>query len=325
MSKRALTGIKPTGILHIGNYLGSIRPAFKLASSGYDAFYFIANYHAITTLHNKQELEKLTYEHTAAWLAFGAQEQNITLYLQSDIPEIFELAWILSCFSTKGLLERAHAYKDAVARGDKVINHGLFSYPVLMAADIICFDADFVPVGKDQKQHVEIARDIAGTFNNTFGKPVLKQPQPLIQDDVMVVPGLDGQKMSKSYNNVIPVFASPDEIRKLTARIKTDSSSVEAPKDPDKCTIYNLYKLFATEADAQALKQKYLAGGMSWKEAKDLLAEALIKQFEKPRQRYNEIIKDTDGIKAVLKQNAQKARVVAEATLTRVRNVVGIV
>jgi len=197
MSKRALTGVKPTGTFHIGNYLGAVRPALELADSGYECFYFIANYHSLTTLNDKKQMEELTYHHTASWLALGAQEKSITLYLQSDIPQIFEMAWVLSCFTTKGLLERAHAYKDAVARGDKVINHGLFSYPVLMAADIVTFDTNFVPVGKDQKQHVEIARDIAGAFNKVFGS-VLQLPQPLITEEVMTVPGIDGQKMSKN-------------------------------------------------------------------------------------------------------------------------------
>lgn len=324
MSKRALTGVKPTGILHIGNYLGSIKPAFELADSGYESFYFIANYHALTTLNKKQDMEELSYMHTAAWLAFGAEEKGITLYLQSDIPEIFELTWILSCFTTKGLLERAHAYKDAVAKGDKVINHGLFSYPVLMAADIIAFDADYVPVGKDQKQHVEIARDIAGAFNTVYG-PVLKQPQPLIKEDVMTVPGLDGQKMSKSYNNIIPVFAEPEEIRKLTARIKTDSSRVEDPKDPDKCIIYNVYKLFATKQETESLRKRYLEGGMSWKEAKDLLAEVLIAHFEVPRLKYKEILKDRSLIRSVLLRNAQKARSVCGPVLDRTRKAIGII
>lgn len=323
MSKRALTGVKPTGIFHIGNYLGAVRPAFDLVDQGYEAFYFIANYHALTTLNKKQEMEELTYMHTAAWLAFGAQEKNITLYLQSDIPEIFELSWVLSCFATKGLLERAHAYKDAVAKGDKVINHGLFSYPVLMAADIIAFDADYVPVGKDQKQHVEIARDIAGAFNVIYGD-ILKQPQPLIKEDVMTVTGLDGQKMSKSYNNVIPVFAEPDEIRKLTAKIKTDSSKIEDPKDPDKCNVFNIYKLFASQENTEALRKKYLAGGMSWKEAKDLLAEELINQFKEPRRKYLEAMSDKIMIRRVLLNNAEKARTVCKPVMNRVRQAIGI-
>ena len=323
MSKRALTGVKPTGIFHIGTYLGAVKPAFELVDSGYEAFYFIANYHALTTLNKKQEMEDLTYMHTAAWLAFGAQEKNITLYLQSDIPEIFELAWVLSCFATKGLLERAHAYKDAVAKGDKTINHGLFSYPVLMAADIVAFDADFVPVGKDQKQHVEIARDIAGAFNNTYGN-ILKQPQPLIREDVMVVPGLDGQKMSKSYNNIIPVFAEPDQIRKLTSRIKTDSSKVEDPKDPDKCIVFNIYKLFASVSDAESLRKRYVTGGMSWKEAKDLLADELIKNFEEPRRRYDEILKDKAGIRNILLKNSEHARAICGPVMKRVRDAIGI-
>ncbi len=324
MSKRALTGVKPTGTFHIGNYLGAVRPALQLADSGYECFYFIANYHSLTTLNDKKQMEELTYHHTASWLALGAQEKNITLYLQSDIPQIFEMAWVLSCFTTKGLLERAHAYKDAVAKGDKVINHGLFSYPVLMAADIVTFDANFVPVGKDQKQHVEIARDIAGAFNTTFGS-VLQLPQPLITEEVMTVPGIDGQKMSKSYNNIIPVFSTPDEIRKIVARVKTDSSKVEDPKDPDACIIYNIYKLLASQEDTTAFRKRFTDGGLSWKEAKDTLADIVIDQFAPARARYNDLMNNKAEIHKILKANAEKAKVVAEATLTRVRKAIGII
>ncbi len=322
--KRALTGVKPTGILHIGNYLGSIKPALELSGKGYETFYFIANYHALTTMHSKKELEELTYMHTAAWLAFGSQEKGVNLYLQSDIPEIFELSWVLSCFTTKGLLERAHAYKDAIAKGEKTVNVGVFTYPVLMGADIVAFDADYVPVGKDQKQHVEIARDIAGAFNNTFGD-ILRLPEPLINEAVMTVPGIDGEKMSKSYNNIIPVFAEPEEIRKITARIKTDSSRVEDPKDPDKCIIYNIYKLFAKDSDVKVLRKKYTEGGLSWKDAKGALAEELINYFTEARSRYKDILSDKAGIRKILHDNAEKARVVASGVLKRVRDAVGVI
>lgn len=324
MSKRALTGVKPTGIFHIGNYLGAVRPALELADKGYDCFYFIANYHSLTTLNDKKQMEELTYHHTASWLALGSEEKKITLYLQSDIPQVFELAWVLSCFTTKGLLERAHAYKDAVARGDKVINHGLFSYPVLMAADIVTFDANYVPVGKDQKQHVEIARDIAGAFNQAFGA-VLQLPEPLIREEVMTVPGIDGQKMSKSYNNIIPVFASPDEIRKIIARVKTDSSKVEDPKDPDACIIYNIYKLLAPADQVKAFRKRFTDGGLSWKEAKDTLADMIIDHFAPARARYNDLMNDKGEILKILKKNEEKAVTVASATLARVRKAIGII
>jgi len=322
--KRALTGIKPTGTLHIGNYLGSIKPALELSEKGYQAYYFIANYHALTTMHSKKELEELTYMHAAAWLAFGSQDKGVTVYLQSDIPEIFELSWILSCFTTKGLLERAHAYKDAIAKGEKTVNLGVFTYPVLMGADIIAFDTDYVPVGKDQKQHVEIARDIAGSFNNVFGD-VLKLPEPLINEAVMTVPGIDGEKMSKSYNNIIPVFAEPEEIRKITARIKTDSSRVEDPKDPDKCIIYNIYKLFAKDTDVKTLRKKYTDGGLSWKDAKEALAEELINYFAEARFKYKEMLSDKTAIRKILSDNAGKARLLASGVLKRVRNMIGVV
>jgi len=324
VSKRALTGVKPTGILHVGNYLGAMKPALELSDAGYETFYFIANHHALTTLHNKENLKELTYHHAASWLAFGSEEKKVTLYLQSDIPEIFELSWVLSCCTTKGLLERAHAYKDAVARGDKVINHGLFSYPVLMAADIIVLDADYVPVGKDQKQHVEIARDIAGAFNTEYGH-VLKLPEPLIKQDVMTVPGIDGEKMSKSYNNIIPVFAEPDEIRKLIAKVKTDSTGADEPKDAEKSIIYNIYKLIATKNDAADLKSKLEKGSMSWKDAKATLADGLIKYFDEPRRKYNDLINDRAGISKILKKNAEKARAISTAVIKRVREAVGIV
>lgn len=323
--KRALTGVKPTGIFHIGNYLGALKPALELADNNYETFYFIANYHALTTMHSKKDLEELTYKHVASWLAFGSQEKNVTLYLQSDIPEIFELAWVLSCFATKGLLERSHAYKDAVARGDKVINHGLFSYPVLMAADIVAFDTDYVPVGKDQKQHVEIARDIVGAFNTSFGSEILKAPQPLIKEEVMVIPGIDGEKMSKSYNNIIPVFAEPEEIRKVVARVKTDSSKLEEPKDPDKNIIYNIYKLLASKSEIEALRTRFLNGGLGWKEAKDLLADKIIESFKEPRIKYKEILNDKVKIDRILASNAEYARETASKVMSRVRESIGII
>lgn len=323
--KRALTGVKPTGIFHIGNYLGALKPALELADSNYETFYFIANYHAITTMHSRKDLEELTYSHVASWLAFGSQEKNVTLYLQSDVPEIFELAWVLSCFTTKGLLERAHAYKDAVAKGDKVINHGLFSYPVLMAADIVAFDTDFVPVGKDQKQHVEIARDIVGAFNTTFGSEILKAPQPLIKEDVMVIPGIDGEKMSKSYNNIIPVFAEENEIRKIVARIKTDSSKPEEPKDPDKNIIYNIYKLLASKPEVDILRSRFVKGGLGWKEAKDILADTIINNFKDARLRYKEILADRERIRSLLTKNAEHARETSSKVMSRVREAIGIV
>ncbi|MEI6092625.1 MAG: tryptophan--tRNA ligase [bacterium] len=323
--KRALTGVKPTGTFHIGNYLGALKPALELADNNYETFYFIANYHALTTMHSKKDLEELTYSHVASWLAFGSQEKNVTLYLQSDIPEIFELAWVLSCFATKGLLERAHAYKDAVAKGDRIVNHGLFSYPVLMAADIVVFDTDYVPVGKDQKQHVEIARDIVGAFNTSFGSEILKAPQPLIKQEVMVIPGIDGEKMSKSYNNIIPVFAEAEEIRKIVARVKTDSSKVEEPKDPDKNIIYNIYKLLASKSDVETLRSRFLNGGLGWKEAKDILADTIIEKFKEPRQKYNEILTDRNKINKILANNADHARETASKVMARVRESIGIV
>ncbi|MBN1115462.1 MAG: tryptophan--tRNA ligase, partial [Oligoflexia bacterium] len=270
--RRTLTGIKPSGELHLGNYLAALKPVLELADSGYEAFCFIANYHAITLPIRAEDLSENTYTHIANWLAFGAdKKKGVVFYLQSDIPEIFELTWILSCYTSKGLLDRSHAYKDAISKNKKAVNLGLYAYPVLMAADILAFDTDVVPVGKDQKQHVEIARDIAGAFNFEYKEDVLRLPEPLIRENVKTVPGVDGEKMSKSYNNIIPVFAEPDKIRKLVAKIKTDSSLPGDPKDPGKCIIFSIYKLFAQDSDVEDLRKRYISGGLGWKDAKALL------------------------------------------------------
>ena len=287
MDRRSLTGIKPTGIPHVANYIGAIRPALALTES-YDTYYFIADYHALTTVKDPQTLTDLTYEVAAAWLAMGLDPDRVTLYRQSDIPEVFELSWILGCVTPKGLMNRAHAYKAAVehaqAKGkadlDADVNMGLYSYPVLMAADILIFSSDVVPVGRDQSQHVEMTRDIAGKFNLTYGE-VLKVPELLVSPTAANILGTDGRKMSKSYGNVIPLFAEPDELRKLIRRFKTDSSAPDEPKDPESTGLFQIYREIADPEDTLRVRQALEAGAMSWKELKDqvfgLLNEFLAK------------------------------------------------
>ena len=280
MKQITLTGIKPTGQPHIGNYLGMIKPALELAKD-FQALYFIADYHALTTVRDKKQLAHLTYQATATWLALGLNPDEVIFYRQSDIPEVFELSWVLSCFTTKGLLNRAHAYKaivdDNIAEGreeDKNINAGLFTYPVLMAADILLFGTHIVPVGLDQQQHLEITRDIALTFNKNYGN-VLTIPEAVIRKEVMTIPGIDGRKMSKSYNNVIPIFAPSNQVRKPVMRIVTDSKRPEDPKDPDNCNIFAIYRHLA-EADAVETKRKlYLEGGTRvWRDEKRAICVA---------------------------------------------------
>ena len=329
MKQITLTGIKPTGQPHIGNYLGMIKPALELAKN-YQALYFIADYHALTTVKDKKQLQDLTHQVAATWLALGLDPEKVIFYRQSDIPEVFELTWVLSCFTAKGLLNRAHAYKaivdDNIAAGreaDKNINIGLFTYPVLMAADILLFGTDVVPVGLDQRQHLEITRDVALTFNNTYGN-VLTIPEAVIQKEVMTIPGIDGRKMSKSYNNVIPIFAPSDQVLKPVKRIVTDSIRPEEPKDPDACNIFAIYRHFA-DADAVAAKRRlYLEGGLAYGAMKQELFELLESTFSEKRDRYNALMASTDALDKMLERGAEKARDIAVPILAKVRKAVGV-
>ncbi|MDR2371013.1 MAG: tryptophan--tRNA ligase [Treponema sp.] len=330
MKKIALTGIKPTGILHIGNYFGAIKPALELARD-YDARYFIADYHALNTMKDPEEMASCIREVAAGWLAAGLDPEKVIFYRQSSIPEVFELTSMLMAFTSKGLMNRAHAYKAAVQenaeRGDDPdagVNMGLFTYPVLMAADIILFDSDVVPVGKDQVQHIEMAQDIAQAVNFNYKKEVLKVPRAAVQDEVAVVPGLDGRKMSKSYGNVIPLFAPEKELRKLVMRIVTNSQGVDEPKDPDASQIYQLYKLFAPAEEQAALAARYRAGGMGWGEAKEELFRAANRTLGPLRERFEAIMTDREKLDAVLEQGAEKARPIAAATVRRFRKAAGI-
>jgi len=326
----SLTGIKPTGNPHIGNYLGAIKPALELATN-YDARYFIADYHALNSIKDGKRLKELTYEIAATWLAFGLDTDKTIFYRQSDVPETFELATFLSAFTSKGLMNRAHAYKASVAKNqennkedDLGVNIGLFTYPVLMAADILLFNTNVVPVGKDQKQHIEIAADIAQTINHNYGKEVLTIPKPLINESTDLITGLDGRKMSKSYNNIIPLFLPPKKLRKLIMKIVTNSQGLEEKKDPTNCNIFSLYKLFTTKEEQDALAKRYLAGGMGWGHAKQELFEKLDLFLSPYRENYNNIIADKDSIDKVLAEGAIKARDISSETMTRLRKISGL-
>jgi tryptophanyl-tRNA synthetase len=330
MKKISLTGIQPTGDLHIGNYFGAIKPALELAKE-YDARYFIADYHALNSMKNPKELNACIRGVAAGWLAAGLDPEKVIFYRQSSIPEVFELTTQLMAFTSKGLMNRAHAYKAAVQvneeKGEETdagINMGLFTYPVLMAADIILFDSDVVPVGQDQKQHIEMAQDIAQAVNANYKQPVLKVPQPAIQEAVAVVPGLDGRKMSKSYGNTIPLFAPENQLHKTIMRVITNSQGMEEPKDPETSQIYLFYKLFATAEEQAALATRFRAGGMGWGEAKEELFRVANRALSPLRQRYDELMADPAGLDAILAKGAERARPIAAATVRRFRKAAGI-
>ncbi|MCL1929275.1 MAG: tryptophan--tRNA ligase [Treponema sp.] len=330
MKKISLTGIKPTGSLHIGNYFGAIKPALEL-SKEYNARYFIADYHALNQVKNPAELEGSIREVAAGWLASGLDPENVIFYRQSSIPEVFELSTMLMAFTGKGLMNRAHAYKAAVQENqekgidpDAGINIGLFTYPILMAADIILFDSDIVPVGKDQVQHIEMAQDIAQSVNATYKADILKVPQARITESVAVVPGLDGRKMSKSYDNALPLFGTENQLHKLIMRIVTNSQRVEEPKDPDSSQIFLLYKLFTSQDEQNALAARYKEGGMGWGEAKEELFRVVNRGLSPLRERYNAIIADKKGLDSILAKGAEKARPIAAATVKRFRKAAGI-
>ncbi len=318
---RALTGIKPTAAPHVGNYLGMIQPALRLQDT-HDAYYFIADYHALTTLHDAERMRAHTREVAATWLALGLDPSRTTLWVQSDVPEVAELAWFLACVSGLGFLERAHAYK-AAKDANLEIGVGTFFYPVLMAADILAYDADVVPVGKDQKQHVEMARDMATFYNVRFGD-TLRVPVAQIREDVAVVPGLDGRKMSKSYDNTIALFAEPKALRKRVMSIVTDSKGVDEAKDPETCNVFGLYRHFA-DADAQAeLAGRYRAGGLGYGHAKQALFDAMEASLGPARERYHALLADPAHLDGVLEDGACRARAIARPVLARVREAAGI-
>jgi tryptophanyl-tRNA synthetase len=325
----SITGIKPTGTPHLGNYLGTIRPALSLAERS-EAFCFVADYHAMTTIRDADLLRSQTLEVAATWLALGDDSHRSVLYRQSDVPEVCELVWILSCVTPKGLLNRAHAYKAAVQDNREVgrdddagVSVGLFDYPLLMAADILIHRAAVVPVGLDQQQHVEIARDIAQAFNAQFGD-VFVIPEAIIDDAVMMITGTDGRKMSKSYGNVVPILSPSVDLRRAVMSIVTDSRAPEEPKDPDGCNVFNLYRHVAPAADVDELAGHYRAGDMGYREAKDRLFDALEHAFRAPRARYEALVRDPGAVELVLAQGAARARARARPTLSAARAAVGL-
>ena len=318
---RILSGIQPSGNLHIGNYFGMMRPAIALQAEG-EAFYFIADYHALTSLQDPKALRANTRRVALDFLACGLDPERGALFLQSDVPQVTELAWILSTVTPMGLLERCHSYKDKTARGMQA-SAGLFTYPVLMAADILIYDSDVVPVGKDQKQHIEVTRDIAIKMNEAFGE-IFKLPEPRIQSATETVPGLDGQKMSKSYGNTIEIFGDEKETRKRIMSIVTDSTPVEAPKDPAGSSIFQLYSLFATETETTAMRDQFQHGGTGYGEFKKQLFAKLWDYFAPMRARRAEILAQPDYIDEVLARGAERANQVADKVMCRVRGVVGL-
>ncbi len=326
--KTVLTGIKPTGMAHLGNMLGAIKPAIQMSNSAENlqSIFFIADYHALTSVRDPKKFKQDVYGIAATWIALGLDTDKAIFYKQSDVPEIFELQWILSCMTPKGDMNRAHSYKDRVQKNieekrdqDHGVNMGLFSYPILMAADILMYDTDLVPVGKDQIQHIEIARSIAGRINEYYGDGTLKEPKELIQDSsASYVVGLDGRKMSKSYDNTIGIWESEKRLKKLINKIKTDSSDPDAPKDPDNSAIMDLFKLFASPEDIEKEQQQYREG-IGWGYAKMHLFDQVNAYLKEPRLRYEELMQNTQVLDEVLDKGAQRARAIAKQTLARVR------
>ena len=320
--KRILTGIQPSGIPHIGNFFGAIRQVLELQKMG-ESFVFIADLHSLTTSPKAEDLRERVKRLAVDFLACGLNPETSVFYKQSDVPEVVELMWYLSNVTGVGLLERAHSYKDKIAKGFSP-NTGLFTYPVLMAADILLYQAQLVPVGKDQKQHLEITRDVAIRFNQTYGE-VFTIPDGYIPDNVAVIPGLDGQKMSKSYNNTIEIFGEEKPLRKKFMSIKTDSKGMEEPKDPDTCNVFQLYKLFATPEQQEEMRARYIAGNYGYGHAKQALFEAYMDYFAPMRKRREELLANVDYVDSILKRGAERAREEAMKTLTKVRELVGIV
>jgi tryptophanyl-tRNA synthetase len=325
----SITGTRPTGTPHLGNYLGMYRPALALARE-HESLCFIADLHALIDVRDPDVLGDRTREIAAVWLACGLDPQRTALYRQSDAPAICSIVWLVSCVTAKGTLNRGHAYKamvDANRRSgrdpDAGITAGLFDYPLLMAADILAMGADLVPVGRDQRQHVEASREIARAFNAAYGD-VLRVPDAVVDERVMTVPGLDGRKMSKSYGNVIPIMGEPDELRRRVMSIVTDSRRPEEPKDPDADTVFCLYRELAPDGDVRALRARYESGGVGYAEAKQALFEALEERMREPRERYRELVTDPGELERVLEAGGAIARARADATLERMRAAVGL-
>lgn len=325
MSKQILvSGIKPTGDLHIGNYFGAIKQFVEMQNSGeFESFVFLADYHALNSIQNGEQMKKLSFDLICAYLAAGLDPKKVNLYRQSSLPEHTELTWIFNTLVSMPWLMRAHAFKDAEAK-NKEINIGLFDYPVLMAADILMYDADVVPVGQDQIQHIEMAREVARKFNQTFGES-FKEPKEIVKEEVATVPGIDGQKMSKSYKNVIPLFGSEDEIKKAVMGIVTDSKNPEDPKNPEEVIVYQIYKLFASESELSFMEKGLREGGMGYGEAKKILLEKVLAYFAPMKEKYDELQKNPKEVYAVLEEGEKKAREIAEKKMLEVKKLVGLI
>lgn len=319
---RVLTGIQSTGTPHLGNLLGAILPALEMAKDTQnDSFLFIADLHSLTQIKDGALLRRNTYEVAATWLAFGLDYQRVTFYRQSDVAQTAELAWYLECFFPYQRLTLAHSFKDKADRLDDV-NTGLFTYPMLMAADILLYDAEIVPVGKDQLQHLEFARDVAGRFNYQMGETFVL-PKESIREDIMIIPGTDGEKMSKSRRNYINIFLSDKELKKQIMSIQTDSTPLEAPKDPDNCNVFALYKLLATEAQTAQMAANYRGGNYGFGHAKTALYELILEKFAQPREKFAYYMDHLSQVDEILREGAEKASQVAKQTLQRVREKLG--
>ena len=327
---RVLTGITTSGTPHLGNYVGAIRPAIAASrAAGVESFYFLADYHALIKVDDPARIQRSTLEIAATWIACGLDPERVTFYRQSDIPEIPELTWFLTCVCGKGLLNRAHAYKAAVDKNTEVqqdpdadVTAGLFMYPVLMAADILMFNAHQVPVGRDQIQHIEMARDLASSFNHRYGEHFVL-PEALIEDHVATLPGLDGRKMSKSYDNTIPLFAPPEQLQKIIAGIKTDSLAPGEPKTTDGSALFQIYQAFGSAAECDAMRQAY-AQGIAWADAKHQLFERINQEISPLRARYEELMAHPEQLEALLQAGAAKARSMATPMMSRARHAVGL-
>ncbi len=326
-----LTGITTTGTPHLGNYVGAIRPAILASKNANVApFYFLADYHALIKCQEPERVKQSSLEIAATWLALGLDTENAVFYRQSDVPEIMELTWLLTCVTSKGLMNRAHAYKAAVAENeqnlendpDKGITMGLFGYPILMAADILMFNANKVPVGKDQLQHIEMARDIAGRFNHIYGEHFVL-PEAIIDEQGAILQGLDGRKMSKSYNNTIPLFEPEKKLRKLINKIKTNSLEPHEPKDTSDCTLFSIYQAFANQHEIKTVQERYQTG-IGWGEMKQTLFEKINEEIAPARERYETLLQNPAFIEQKLQKGAEKARAISRPFITKLRKAVGI-
>ncbi len=321
--KRILSGVQPSGRPHLGNYLGAMRQHIEMQKD-YEAFLFIADLHALTTVREPELMKSQTYDLAVAYLALGLNPEKTIFFKQSDLPEHSELCWILDCITKMPFLERAHAWKDAQNKGKKEVTVGLFNYPILQAADILLYSPDIVPVGQDQKQHIEMTRDIAQNFNNIFGE-TLKLPEAFIKEDVAVVPGTDGQKMSKSYDNTIDIFAEESILKKQVMGITTDSTPLEEPKETENCNVFSLFKLIAQEEEVKELGLKYKARGFGYGDAKKTLLNKILEYFAEAREKHQELFPKKDFILDVLNEGNKKAKIEAKKTLNKVKEKIGYI